>query len=247
MKRILHFYACAMACLLVPGTARTQAVPYADDEPPPGGGSATPLSADLGTCEIGGTPCSDPQDCDDDNPCTNDTCHPDGFCVFTPLADGTSCDDGVSQTEDSRDEETQQRQDSTGACCLWPQRGCLQDLTQEVCEETLGGIYAGDGTVCFEACELGACCYTDGACEVLIETQCLDSGAQWQGPESGCEPNPCPLPIGACCLSGGCVPDQELIECLNSGGQWAGSDALRAIQRGMCGMQRRTSMIRWMR
>ena len=50
------------------------------------------------------------------------------------------------------------------------------------------------------------------------------AGAQWQGPESGCEPNPCPLPIGACCLSGGCVPDQELIECLNSGGQWAGPD-----------------------
>ncbi len=40
-----------------------------------------------------------PIDCDDGNPCTEDSCVPDeGQCLHVPLPDGTSCDDGNACT-----------------------------------------------------------------------------------------------------------------------------------------------------
>lgn len=39
-------------------------------------------------------PCEDDSFCDDANPCTDDSCSIDHFCVHTAVADGTSCEDG---------------------------------------------------------------------------------------------------------------------------------------------------------
>lgn len=46
--------------------------------------------------ELGGTclPCVANEECSDDNPCTTDVCV-DGQCEFTPVSDGTACDDGA--------------------------------------------------------------------------------------------------------------------------------------------------------
>ncbi|MCW5891212.1 MAG: right-handed parallel beta-helix repeat-containing protein [bacterium] len=51
------------------------------------------------TCDLGGGLClaGTPIACDDGNACTTDTCvDPLGTCASAPVADGTSCDDGVT-------------------------------------------------------------------------------------------------------------------------------------------------------
>jgi cysteine-rich repeat protein len=53
------------------------------------------LCTGLGTCISGTCVYSDPLVCDDDQPCTTDTCDPAEGCVFTPLPAGTPCDDGL--------------------------------------------------------------------------------------------------------------------------------------------------------
>lgn len=42
----------------------------------------------------------------------------------------------------------------------------------------------------------GACCFADGHCEILYSYQCYDQGGDYQGDNSGCNPNPCePSPV----------------------------------------------------
>jgi len=51
------------------------------------------------TCDGGTGMCTSgtPVTCDDDNDCTADVCgEPTGTCSFTPVADGSACDDGVT-------------------------------------------------------------------------------------------------------------------------------------------------------
>ena len=40
-----------------------------------------------------------------------------------------------------------------------------------------------------------ACCFLDGACELLLEEECIDAGGEYR-PDLGeaCDPNPCPSP-----------------------------------------------------
>lgn len=40
----------------------------------------------------------------------------------------------------------------------------------------------------------GACCQGDGTCSVITETACDESGGNYQGDDTACEPNPCPQP-----------------------------------------------------
>ncbi len=37
----------------------------------------------------------------------------------------------------------------------------------------------------------GACCFTDGTCEVLTSTECAGLGGEYQGDDIPCDPNPC--------------------------------------------------------
>src|SRR5437867_4907744 len=48
-----------------------------------------------GTCR------HDPRDCDDQNPCTRDSCVQAAisFCAHAPLTAGTTCDDGIACTQ----------------------------------------------------------------------------------------------------------------------------------------------------
>ncbi len=67
---------------------------------------------------------------------------------------------------------------------------------------------------------LGACCYNDGTCDDLTESDCTDAGGNWQGPDTTCDddPNPC---VGACCEGEGgmtCVDNSTPDSCEADGG-----------------------------
>ncbi len=52
-----------------------------------------------------------------------------------------------------------------------------------------------------DACDPGACCYPDGHCTSVRQSQCSGS---WLGLGTTCAPtNPCPQPQGACCFADG--------------------------------------------
>lgn len=111
-----------------------------------------------GTCQAGSAP-----NLDDGNPCTVDSCTPEGGITHTPVAAGTSCDDG----DPCNGEESC---DSTGACQpgepleLDDGNPCTLDacapeggVTHEVLPE---GTSCSDGNVCNgnETCDAAANC-----------------------------------------------------------------------------------------
>jgi hypothetical protein len=48
--------------------------------------------------------------------------------------------------------------------------------------------------------EVGACCSREGSCVLSYEESCQVLNGHWLGPDTVCDPNPCP-PFGACCVS----------------------------------------------
>jgi len=54
-------------------------------------------------------------------------------------------------------------------------------------------------------CAEGACCSSDGSCARSSPSGCDISGGDYQGDDTGCDPNLCPQPTtGACCLGDAC-------------------------------------------
>ena len=91
---------------------------------------------------------------------------------------------------------------SVGACCYGDQTGIQCVVTDEVyCQQTLGGIWHGEGTdcadlngngvadVCEEASE--ACCMSDGLCQDLPPTQCKALGGTAMGAGTECATTIC--------------------------------------------------------
>jgi hypothetical protein len=63
-----------------------------------------------------------------------------------------------------------------------------------------------------------ACCFPNGSCEVLMESECSTSGGTWQGPNTVplvCDPNPCTV---VCCLANGLCIQAPPENCLEQGG-----------------------------
>lgn len=60
----------------------------------------------------------------------------------------------------------------------------------------------------------GACCFSDGTCEVLDEGTCVAEAGYWLGEETDCDPNPCPDLPGACCRYDRLCWVQVLSDCL---------------------------------
>lgn len=73
----------------------------------------------------------------------------------------------------------------------------------------------------------GACCFTDGRCQVMTEAACIGLGGSYYGDETTCDPNPCPEPLtGACCFgTGGCLALTESM-CVGNGGTYQGDDSV---------------------
>lgn len=54
--------------------------------------------------------------------------------------------------------------------------------------------------------DIGACCFLDGSCQMLPESDCAAEWGVWLGAAIFCAPGACPAPLGACCLlDGSCV------------------------------------------
>ncbi|MFZ1863336.1 MAG: multicopper oxidase domain-containing protein [Polyangiales bacterium] len=72
----------------------------------------------------------------------------------------------------------------------------------------------------------GACCATDGSCGVTNgNSDCTSQGGTYQGDNSVCTPNPCPLPSGACCLpeATATCTDVDEVTCTGLGGTFQGA------------------------
>ncbi len=65
---------------------------------------------------------------------------------------------------------------------------------------------------------VGACCYFDLHCESLVELNCDQLGGVWQGPETTCDPNPCPFVPMACCFPDGHCEPLSQAACDEGGG-----------------------------
>ena len=120
-------------------------------------------------------------DCDDDNPCTIDTCDPATGCVRTNVTDGTPCDDGNPCTIGDTCQ--------NGTCQPGEPLECGQCLT---CE---GGICVPDQGQNGMACNDENPCTANDACQ---------SGVCIGIPIPGCvvcaTPQDCPVPANPCLL-----------------------------------------------
>ena len=72
----------------------------------------------------------------------------------------------------------------------------------------------------------GACCEGQtggvGICNVRTELECQDASGDWQGPNTTCDPNPCPVTVGACCFPDGSCTTTIPARCTALGGDFQG-------------------------
>lgn len=85
-----------------------------------------------------------------------------------------------------------------GACCT-PQSRCYI-ATESRCEITYHGTWLGGGTDCDPyPCvpdPPGACCLTDGSCQVIPGSACSQQGGLFVGAGTNCDPEAClPFPV----------------------------------------------------
>ncbi len=109
---------------------------------------------DDGECIATGT-----RECNDGNPCTENSCDPSVGCVFTPFAEGAECDDGNACTTDA--------QCASGQCIATTRVNCDDGnpCTRNYCDPTEGcrtenlDIPCDDGDACTvgDHCQLGEC------------------------------------------------------------------------------------------
>jgi hypothetical protein len=84
----------------------------------------------------------------------------------------------------------------SGACCL-PSGSCTY-AQAVICADFMHGLWRPCVTCAAADCpDAEACCFPDGACEMLAEFGCNQQGGQAQGAGTHCDPNPCvPVPVG---------------------------------------------------
>ncbi len=63
----------------------------------------------------------------------------------------------------------------------------------------------------------GACCQTNGICEVLSMIDCTSQSGSYHGDGTSCTPNPCPQPTGACCYGDLSCQITTAADCSTSG------------------------------
>ncbi len=141
--------------------------------------------------------------CDDGNPCTDDSCDPSSGCVHTPKPDGTSCSDGNACTTGDKC--------TSGQCVSGTPVTCAaldQCHVAGVCDPQTGvcsNPAAPDGTKCDDgekctandACQAGKCAGTAVTCAAL--DQCHVAGVC--DPQTGVCSNPA-APDGTKCDDG---------------------------------------------
>lgn len=177
-----------------------------------------PTLCDGGPCLVGvcntntGLCESAPLDCDDDNPCTTDTCDAGIGCDHA-----FACDDGIPCTVDICDESGECSHDGSESCpCDGTPTNCPSDglgqceaytCVDFACQIVVAdnGTLCNDGDPCTdpEVCISGSCmglpidCSDDDPCTV---DSCGDQGCSYE--PIVCYGNPCALQE---CQNGGCV------------------------------------------
>jgi hypothetical protein len=66
----------------------------------------------------------------------------------------------------------------------------------------------------------GACCFSDGSCQILRQRECDRAGGTYLGNGTNC--GQCQRPTGACCLSGGNCATTTAAQCASLGGVYVG-------------------------
>ena len=168
------------------------------------------------TCRAGGCQAGAPLVCADQSACTADTCDPKKGCVFSPLGEGTSCDDqdacslGDACNKQGRCVATLRAECDDGNPC-----------TLDACDATTGCAHTArsDGTACDPGvCGTAASCQ-GGACLVREGKSCDDDNPctlDACDPLAGCQNRPLPdgQGCGACqqCAASQCleVPDCQI-------------------------------------
>ncbi len=70
----------------------------------------------------------------------------------------------------------------------------------------------------------GACCIHAGVCLAdMTAAECEALEGQWQGADTGCDPNPCLPPVGACCAADDTCDSTTEAVCAAQGGAWLGA------------------------
>ncbi len=106
-----------------------------------------------GVCAAGACESDGPRDCDDGNPCTNDSCESTIGCLLEPAVDGVSCDDGDACTVGDT---------CVGGTCVTEPMDCDDDDPCTIGDGCVDGACIA-GTV--EPCDDGNGCTIDDACD----------------------------------------------------------------------------------
>jgi hypothetical protein len=178
------------------------------------GTECTKQSKCLGGKCIGG----DALNCDDNDPCTADSCDPFTGCVHSPSSDAVCTDDGNACTQDlCQSGKCVHPQVNDGSACADDGIACTADLCQNSqCKHNpADGIgCVDDGNPCTnDVCKAGACTHPNGtgACEdgnVCTVNDICSVGTCKPGPKNGCDD-------GNPCTKDSCVPDQGCLHTPN--------------------------------
>ncbi|MHC5114854.1 MAG: GEVED domain-containing protein [Planctomycetota bacterium] len=89
-----------------------------------------------------------------------------------------------------------------------------------------GAVGTGTLNISVMCLDAGACCLTDGTCELASQVDCDAMGGSFLGIGSSCSPDPCapPDPTGACCATDGTCSVATADDCAASGGTYQGDD-----------------------
>ena len=203
--------AICLQALCVPETGECLMQPYHEGLAcEDGDGCTIGESCQAGVCSGGVA-----QNCNDGNPCTDDSCEPEGGCVSTN--NSSQCDDGDTCTTGD--------QCSQGTCTGNGTLLCDDDnpCTQDQCQQKVGCVH----TPVDEQCDDGNSCTQDdhcfgGKCVGTLAVDC-DDGNQCTldscTPAGGClntdadipcsDGNPCTL--NDQCVNGACVAGPEVV------------------------------------
>ncbi|MEM7228855.1 MAG: hypothetical protein AAF432_08575 [Planctomycetota bacterium] len=166
--------------------------------------------------------------------CSGVCCFSSGQCIVTIpdsciggsgvfMGIGLTCDDVMCTP-------------TIGGCCF-DDAMCTPAVTQSECD-AIGGSYLGDGVNCGQGACVGACCQTNGTCNVTDSGLCASiGGAIFGGFGTTCADISCAPAAGACCLmSGPCSPSETQVDCENSGGTYLGdgTTCASAVCLGAC-------------
>ncbi|MCC6621074.1 MAG: hypothetical protein IT385_07450 [Deltaproteobacteria bacterium] len=170
-----------------------------------------------GVCRAGA-----PRDCDDDNVCTSDGCHPLSGCTNGPVTDGASCSDGDVCTDGDRC--------VGGGCVAGAAKGCDDGnpCTIDRCDPQVAGGCVHDPAPPTTTCEDGNACTTNdtcksGQCKGGLLRSCDDQNpctTDRCDPATGCYSTPATGPCDdgtACSTTSACLDGQcratALLDC----------------------------------